>query len=107
MRASQFVYNSIFGSNFYYVSRQLAVTAGNSPQARLNFEGNFRYYQTDYPEGRPPRQDEVLGARFSVSYRFNSIIVGRLFVDAQSRQSILAQLDYETTVIGIAVGLGR
>lgn len=106
-RVSQFVYNSIFGSNFYYVSRQLAFRMENSTAARLNFGGAVRYYQNEYPQGLPPRTDEVLGGQVWVGYRFGSLVVGRLFADLQSRTSIVSQLDYDVTSIGFSVGLGR
>jgi hypothetical protein len=105
--ASQGVFTSIQATEFFFISRQLAVQIGTPSGTRMDIAASVQVLRNDYPRDPAGRSDDILRGRLRIGYRFAVGLDWGVFTDVEQRSSTDPVADYDVTRIGTTVVLRR
>lgn len=106
VRVSRSVYPLLGGVGDYYVSHQLSAQFETPSESRLVAGAGLAYYENDYPQLIPRREDRVLEGEVWGGYRFRGWMEWRVFVRASRRSSPEPLAEFDDTRLGTVVRIG-
>jgi hypothetical protein len=106
LRGSRNVFPSVFLGNDYYISDRLSVLLESPARFRLRIGGEVTYFENDYPQSVPRREDNTVDGRLWFGYRVRSGLVWGVYARHTSRTSSLEILGFDATSYGVTFQLG-
>ncbi len=106
VRLARSAYPLLGGGGDYYVSHQLSAQLEIPTERRLVAGAWLAYYENDYPQLVPRREDRVLYGELWGGYRFRGWVEWRAFVRTTRRSSPEPLAEFDDTRIGTVVRIG-
>jgi hypothetical protein len=105
-RLTRDVFPSVYRQNDYYVSDRITVLLESPARVRLRFGGRASYYENDYPQSEPKREDRSLDVRAWVAYRLGSRVEWRVYARNTTRTSTVPDLGFDASSFGMLLYVG-